>query len=152
MLNTLNQRISVVLLLIGIGYLILTFRLPSFAYTEVDANVIPMFLGILLIVLAICLFFSKDSETEEQKARRNIPKTDIIALIVVFAFVFVYIMFLEILGFVVMSGLFIFFCSWFLGFKKYIANILTAVIFPLCMYFAFTEFLKISLPKGILPF
>lgn len=150
--RTLNQRISVVLLLIAIGYLILSFRLPSFAYTEVDAGVIPIFLGILLIVLAVCLYFSKDSETEEQKARRDIPKKDILALIVVFAFVFVYIMFLEILGFIIMSGLFIYFCSWFLGFKKYITNVLTAIIFPLCMYFAFTELLKISLPKGILPF
>jgi putative tricarboxylic transport membrane protein len=152
MLKTLNQRVSIVLLLIAIGYLVKTFQLPKFAYTEVDADMIPMVLGFLLVVLAVGLYFSKDSETEEQKARRDIPKKDVIAIIAVFAFVFVYILFLEILGFVVMTAIFIFFCSWFLGFKRYIANVLTSILFPLCMYFAFTEFLKISLPSGILPF
>lgn len=151
-LKTLNQRVSVVLLVISIGYLIMTFQLPEFAYTEVDADIIPMVLGVLLIVLAVGLYFSKDSETTEQKERRNIPKKDVVALLGVFVLIFIYIMLLEVLGFVVMTTLFIFICSWFLGYKKYITNLLTSILFPLFMYFAFTEFLKISLPKGILPF
>lgn len=152
MLKTLNQRISLVLLLVGIGYLIMAYRLPSFAYTEVDASVIPIFLGIILVILSIGLYFAKDSETDEQKKRRDISKHDTIALIGIFVFVFLYIMLLEKLGFVVTTTIFIFFCSWFLGYKKYVTNLLTSILFPLFMYFSFTSLLKISLPQGILPF
>ncbi|MUK90159.1 tripartite tricarboxylate transporter TctB family protein [Ornithinibacillus sp. L9] len=152
MLKTLNQKVSLVLLAIAAGYLLLSYQLPSYPYAIVDADVLPKGLGYLLVILVIALFFTKDSETEEQKARRNIPKKDILALLAVFAFVFFYIFLLEILGFVLTTALFIFFCSWFLGYKKHLTNIIVAVLFPLFMYFTFTEFLQISLPQGILPF
>lgn len=152
MLKTINQRISVILLIIAAGYLVLTYQLPSYPYAQIDADVIPTVLGWVLVVLAIGLFFTKDSETEEQKKRMNIPKNDVIALLAVFAFVFVYIMFLELLGFVLMTALFVFFCSWFLGYKEYIRNLIVSVVFPVLIYLLFTEFLKINLPQGILPF
>ncbi|MFD1173582.1 tripartite tricarboxylate transporter TctB family protein [Oceanobacillus picturae] len=152
MLKTVNQRISLVLIVVGIGYLVLAFQLPSYAYVPVDADIVPITLGILLILLASCLYFSKDSETEEQKARRKIPKKDIGVLLAVFSFIFVYILFLELMGFVLMTMLFIFFCSWFLGYKKHLSNALVSILFPLCMYGMFTEFLNISLPQGLWPF
>jgi putative tricarboxylic transport membrane protein len=152
MFKTLNQRISIVLLVLAIVYLILAFQLPSFAYTNIDADVVPKGLGFLLVALSIGLFFAKDSETEEQKARRNIPKKDIGALLAVFAFVFLYIFFLELLGFVVTTAIFIFGCSWFLGYKKHVVSALVSVLFPLVMYLLFTSFLQINLPQGILPF
>lgn len=151
MLKTLNQRISVTLFIIGIVYLILTYQLPSYPYTEIDADIIPTVLGWILVGLSIVLFFAKDSETDEQKQRRNIPKKDLLAIVIVFAFLFVYVLFLEILGFVIMTALFIFFCSWFLGYKKHITNVIVSILFPVIIYLMFTEFLKISLPQGILP-
>jgi putative tricarboxylic transport membrane protein len=152
MFKTINQRISLVLFFIAIVYLILTYQLPSYAYTEVDADMIPTALGWILIFLSILLFFSKDSETEAQKARRNIPKKDIAVLLTVGAFIFVYIMLLEILGFIIITALFIYFCSWFLGYQKHFTNIAVSILFPLFMYIVFTMLLNISLPKGLLPF
>lgn len=152
MFKTINQRISIVLFLFATVYLILSYQLPSFAYTEVDADMVPTALGFLLIFLSVLLFFSKDSETEAQKARRNIPKKDIAVLLAVGAGIFLYIMLLEILGFVIVTGLFIFFCSWFLGYKKHITNAVVSVLFPVFMYVVFSMLLNISLPKGILPF
>ncbi|MGO4889225.1 tripartite tricarboxylate transporter TctB family protein [Anaerobacillus sp. MEB173] len=152
MLKTMNQRVSIVLLLIAIVYLILSYQLPSYAYTEVDADMIPKALGWLLIFLSVLLFLAKDSETEEQKARRKIPKKDIGVLLTVAGFIFVYIMLLEFLGFVIITALFIFFCSWFLGYKQHVTNMIVSVVFPVFMYTVFTMLLKISLPQGILPF
>lgn len=152
MLKTMNQRISVILLIIAAGYLVMTYQLPSYAYTEIDADVLPQVLGWLLIALSIGLFFAKDSETEEQKKRRDISKKDLLVLIAVFAFVFVYIMFLEMLGFVLVTALFIYFCSWFLGYKKHVTNLIVSVAFPVFLYVMFTNFLQVSLPQGILPF
>ncbi|MFD1387576.1 tripartite tricarboxylate transporter TctB family protein [Oceanobacillus oncorhynchi subsp. oncorhynchi] len=152
MLKTMNQRLSVILLIIAVGYLVLTYQLPSYGYTQVDADVIPSVLGWVLIALAIGLFFTKDSETEEQKKKRVIPKKEVLILILVAVFLFVYIMFLEMLGFILMTAIFIFFCSRFLGYKKHITNVIVSIVFPIFMYFVFTEFLRISLPQGILPF
>lgn len=147
-----NKRLSIILLIIAIGYLVLTYQLPSYGYTKVDADVIPNVLGWVLVVLAIGLYFTRDSETEEQKKRRDIPMKEIFVLLAVAAFLLIYIMFLEALGFVLMTALFIFFCSWFLGYKKYITNVIVSIIFPVFMYLMFTEFLRVSLPQGILPF
>ena len=152
MLKTLNQRVSLVLLLFAAGYLYFSFQLPSFAYTNVDSDVIPKALGWLLAALSIGLFFSKDSETEEQKARRNISLKNYGMILAVFLLLYLYILLFEVLGFITVTALFIFFSSWLLGYKKYLTNIIVSILFPLLLYFAFTEFLRISLPQGILPF
>ncbi|WP_068673168.1 tripartite tricarboxylate transporter TctB family protein [Oceanobacillus sp. Castelsardo] len=152
MFKTVNQRVSIVLLLIAALYLIIAYQIPSYPYTEVDADVIPKTLGWLLVLLSASLFFLKDSDSEEQKERRKIPKKEIGVLLVVAGFILVYIALLEIIGFVLVTGLFIFFCSWFLGYKKYITNAIVSILFPIIMYLMFTELLKLSLPSGILPF
>ncbi|SDQ23937.1 putative tricarboxylic transport membrane protein [Virgibacillus subterraneus] len=152
MLKTMNQKVSIVLILVGIGYLYMTSNLPSYPYSPVDADVIPTGLGWLLVGLAVLLYFTKDSETKEQKARRDIPKKDIGALLAVFIFIFFYILLLEVLGFIVSTAVFIFFSSWFLGYEKFKTNIIVSILFPLFIYLTFTQFLKISLPEGILPF
>lgn len=152
MLKTVNQKVSLVLLAIGAGYLILAYQIPSYPYTQVDADIIPKVLGYLLIFLSVLLFLSKDSETEEQKARRKIPKKEVGMLLGVGGIILFYIMLLEILGFVVVTALFIFVCSRFLGYKNHLVNGLVSVLFPIILYLMFTELLKISLPSGILPF
>lgn len=152
MLKTINQRVSIILLLLAAGYLYLSYQLPSFAYTNVDSDVLPKALGWLLAVLSIALFFAKDSETEEQRARRDIPLKDLGMIATVFLLILGYILLFELLGFILVTFLFIFSSSLILGYKKHITNGIVSVLFPVILYFAFTEFLQISLPQGILPF
>lgn len=152
MFKAINQRISLFLFLLAAGYLILSYQLPSYPYTSVDADVIPKGLGWILLVLSIFLFFSKDTETTEQKERRNIPKKELAVLASVFAFIFLYIWLLEMIGFVIVTALFIYFTSWFLGYKRYVSNVMVSVLFPIVMYVIFTFLLKINLPQGIMPF
>ena len=122
MFKTVNQKVSIVLLVIAIVYLLLAYQLPSYPYTNVDADVIPKGLGWLQVILSILLFISRDSETEEQKDSRKIPKKEIGILIAVGGFILAYILLLEVIGFVVVTALFIFFCTWFLGYKKFLTN------------------------------
>ncbi|MCM3740885.1 tripartite tricarboxylate transporter TctB family protein [Oceanobacillus luteolus] len=152
MLKTLNQKVSLVLFAIALLYLIYAYQIPSFPYTVVDADVIPKVLGYLLLILSVFLFFIKDEESEEQKARRNIPKKEVGMLLGVGGLIILYIIFLEILGFVFVTALFIFLCSRFLGYKNYLANVLVSIILPVSLYLMFTQLLRISLPSGILPF
>ncbi|WP_019156377.1 tripartite tricarboxylate transporter TctB family protein [Robertmurraya massiliosenegalensis] len=151
MLKTINQRIALILFLLAAGYLIVSYQLPSFPYTPVDADVIPKGLGWLLIVLSVALYFSKDSETEEQKSRRNIPKKELLMISAVFLMVFGYIALFEIMGFIVMTVLFIYFCTWFLGYKKHVINVIVSICFSLFMYAIFVYLLGIKLPQGIIP-
>lgn len=152
MFKTINQRVSVILLLFAALYLFLSFQLPTFAYTNVDSDVLPKALGWLLVALAIGLFFTKDSETEEQKERRNISLKNYGMIAAVFMMILLYIVFFEMLGFIIVTGLFIYFTSWLLGYKKHVTNIIVSILFPLVVYYGFTEFLSISLPSGLLPF
>lgn len=152
MFKTVNQKVSIVLLVIATVYLLLAYQLPSYPYTNVDADVIPKVLGWLLVILSIFLFISRDSETEEQKDSRKIPKKEIGILIAVGGFILAYILLLEVIGFVLVTALFIFFCTWFLGYKKFVTNGIVSILFPVGLYLMFTELLNISLPSGILPF
>ncbi|WP_342387918.1 tripartite tricarboxylate transporter TctB family protein [Salinicoccus bachuensis] len=152
MLGTMNRKISLILLALAAFYLIMTYNLPSYTYTEIDADMVPKGLGWLLVFFSVVLFFIKDSETEEQRERRNIPKKEIITLLAVTGMILLYIFLLEILGFVAVTALFVFFCSWFLGYKKFITNAIVSIVFPVVLYMLFTQFLRIELPQGILPF
>lgn len=152
LLKTLNQKLSIFLIVLSVGYLYLSYNLKEYPYVPVDSDFLPKVLGYFLIILAIFLFFDKSSETEEEKEKRTVPKKDILVLLAVGGMIFLYIFLLELIGFVLSSMLFIFLCSWFLGYRKFKTNGLVAVIFPLVMYLSFNYLLQIRLPQGILPF
>lgn len=152
LLKTLNQKVSIFLILFAAGYLYLSYNLKEYPYVPVDSDFVPKILGFLLIILAIFLFFDKSSETEEEKEKRQVPKKEMLVLLAVGGMIFLYIFLLEIIGFVLSSMLFIFACSWFLGYRKLVTTILVAVLFPLIMYLSFNYLLQIRLPQGLLPF
>ncbi|WP_406944850.1 tripartite tricarboxylate transporter TctB family protein [Halobacillus sp. SY10] len=152
MLKTLNQKVSIFLILFAAGYLYLSYNLKEYPYVPVDSDFVPKILGFLLIILAIFLFFDKSSETKEEKEKRQVPKKEMLVLLAVGGMIFLYIFLLEIIGFVLSSMLFIFACSWFLGYRKLVTTILVAVLFPLIMYLSFNYLLQIRLPQGLLPF
>ncbi|WP_338046062.1 tripartite tricarboxylate transporter TctB family protein [Planococcus versutus] len=146
-----NQRIGFLLFLIAAVYLYFSFQLPNYPYTPVDADVIPKGLGVLMLILSVALYFSRAKETAEEKKKRDIPTRELLVIAAVFAMIFVYILLFEAIGFVVMTALFIFFSSWFLGYQKWKVNILVSLLFPIVLYVIFVNALGISLPSGILP-
>ncbi|WMM34307.1 tripartite tricarboxylate transporter TctB family protein, partial [Shouchella clausii] len=58
----------------------------------------------------------------------------------------------EVIGFVIMTTLFIFVCSRLLGYQKWLVNALTSIVFSIGVYWLFNYGLAIRLPAGILPF
>lgn len=152
MLKTLNQKISVVLLLLSAGYLYLTFHLKEYPYVPVDSDFVPKVLGFILIGLSVLLYFDKSSETSQEKEKRKISKQDLIALMGVGALILLYIFLFELIGFVVTTALFVFTCSWTLGYRRLISNIVVSLVFPSALYYLFNYLLQIRLPQGILPF
>lgn len=150
-MSTMNQRIGFLLFVIAAAYLYLSYQLPNYPYAPVDADVIPKGLGILMLILSVALYFSRAKETAEEKKKRDIPARELLVIAAVFAMIFVYILLFEAIGFVVMTALFIFFSSWFLGYKKWKVNVIVSLLFPIVLYLIFVNALGISLPSGILP-
>ncbi len=152
MLRTLNQKVSIFLILFAAGYLYLSYNLKKYPYVPVDSDLVPKVLGFLLLGLAVLLFFDRSSETTEQKEKRHVPGKDILVILAVGAIIFLYILLFEFLGFLLTTALFIFGCSAFLGYRKWISNLLVSVLFPTALYYIFVYLLQIKLPQGILPF
>ncbi len=151
-LKPINRKLGLVLAGFAGLYLFLSYQIPSYAYALVDADVVPKGLGFLLLLLSVLLFLQKKEETEQEKQKRSIPKKELYILLGVAAFILIYIFLLEIVGFVIMTSLFVFTCSSFLGYKKYKTSALVAIIFSLILYFLFNYLLLIHLPPGVLPF
>lgn len=149
---TVNRGISIVLIGIAVVYLVMAFQLPEYAFVPVDSDLVPKLLGASLLILGVCFFFAKDTDTEEQKQKRTIPKTELWMLLAVMGLILVFITFLEVVGFVIMTALFIFVCSRFLGYRKWIVNAITSIVFSVGVYWLFNYGLAIRLPAGILPF
>lgn len=148
MLNSKNKKISIILIIIAVVYLLASFRLPDYPYVPVDSDMVPKTLGFILLFLSILLFFVKDDAEKKQ----SIPKSEIKVILTVLAFVLIYILLFEIIGFVITTALFILITSWFLGYKGWVSNIIVSISIPLVIYLLFTQFLKVQLPAGILPF
>ncbi len=152
MLAKTNQKAALVVALIAVIYLLLSFNLPAYSNALIDTDVIPKGLGFLLLFFALLLYLDKKNETEADKEKRKISKKHVINLLVVAGMILVYIFLLEIIGFVLMTTLFIFVCSLYLDYKHHVTNIITSVVFSLAIYGLFNYLLKINLPAGILPF
>ncbi|WP_243297831.1 tripartite tricarboxylate transporter TctB family protein [Bacillus litorisediminis] len=148
MLNSANRTISLILGIIAIGYLVLSFRLPAYPYVPVDSDVVPITLSLILLFLSFVLFFQKDNHKRDTK----LPNGEVKVILTVMGFVLVYIILLEMLGFFLTTALFIFINSWYLGYKKWLSNVIVSLSVPLFIYLLFNAFLQIQLPKGILPF
>ncbi|AST94649.1 tripartite tricarboxylate transporter TctB family protein [Shouchella clausii] len=149
---TVNRGISIVLIGIAVVYLVMAFQLPEYAFVPVDSDLVPKLLGASLLVLGVCFFFAKDPDTEEQKKKRTIPKKEVWMLLTVMGFILIYITVLEVIGFVIMTTLFILVCSRFLGYRKWLVNAITSIVFSIGVYWLFNYGLAIRLPAGILPF
>jgi putative tricarboxylic transport membrane protein len=152
MLKRINQRIALILAAIAGIYLFLSYNLPKYPNALIDADVVPKGLGFLLLFLAVLLFLDKTAETEAEKKKRSISKKNIFVLGAVLVFILAYISLLEILGFLVMTSIFIFGCSLFLGYKKHVTNGIVSVVFSFAIYALFNYLLRINLPAGIIPF
>ncbi|MBP1930944.1 tripartite tricarboxylate transporter TctB family protein [Ammoniphilus resinae] len=142
--KTFDRYASIAFLAIGILFIIESRKITASAYgSEVGPNIFPLGLGLVLVVLSLRLLYEtfKYQQTEKRRSSLDYKRFGII-----FVAAFVYCYFLEDIGYVLSTFLFL-----LIGFQtmqqgKIWSSILISGGFSFGVYYLFVEVLKGSLP------
>jgi len=149
--NILTGIISIVL---GLVYSITALRLPRMAMGDrLGPKIFPYFVGIVTIITGIALILQdRDPEKRSKKAEFGLKEHKNLWLNIVILTIagILYGFFIDELGYMIATALFIFSVSMLINKGKLVQNIVIAVLFSVVTYFVFGVALKLSLPRGII--
>ena len=151
-----DRVILVCTLIVAAVYLYATTLIPSLEIGDpLGPKAFPRLIGIALLIAAAMLALEMWKERRKDTARNagEAPFDPAVlkVLAVVAVWTGVYYGTLETLGFIVATSCFLLpMMAWF-NRGKWLANILSATVFPALTYWLFVA-LDVRLPKGILPF
>ncbi|RFU68187.1 tripartite tricarboxylate transporter TctB family protein [Bacillus sp. V59.32b] len=140
------DRIAAVLFLaIGLLFIIGSRQIASSAYgSEVGPDIFPFFLGILLVLLSIRLFY----ETFRFQKQAGGPKEKLQykPFLIIFTATLAYILTLETIGYVITTFIYLFICFQTMERTKWIKSLVIAASFSGIVYYLFVNILKGTLP------
>jgi putative tricarboxylic transport membrane protein len=113
------------------------------------AGFFPTLIGVILMVLALVLIVRGDKGTERGE---RLSASSIVRVLGVFAALLAYFLFLEYLGFVVVSFLLMAFFFFWVARQRWYVALSSAVLCIGLAYILFDVLLKSSLPKGVFGF
>lgn len=169
-----QRKVAVAIAVLAVAYTVEAFRIPDFAAVEVpvESGTLPRGLGVVLLVLAVALFFQRPAAAQDEGAQDEggeapaAPDTapvtsartlgrlaDVrLELAVLVGSVCLYVAAFVPLGFLLATALYVFAVAWYLGFNRPWANAVTSVGVATSLYFVTSEVLDVALPAGPLPF
>jgi putative tricarboxylic transport membrane protein len=135
---------AIVFLAVGVLFIIGSRSIASSSYgSVVGPDIFPFFLGVLLTILSIRLFYETfNGKTQEKKKEKLQYKPFLIIL----AATLIYILTLESVGYVISTFLFLFVCFQTMERAKWLTSLIIAGCFSGLVYFIFVEILKGTLP------
>jgi len=143
------------LILAGV-YFYATEQLPSLEIGDpLGPKAFPRLLGIGLVITAVVLLFEILRERKTAPAASQTKAVDrrpYAVIAAVFVWTFLYFLVFEPLGYVIATSLYLLALMAYFNRGKWVANVLTAVLFSLGSYLMFVKLLGVSLAPGILPF
>jgi putative tricarboxylic transport membrane protein len=143
------------LILAGV-YFYATEQLPSLEIGDpLGPKAFPRLLGIGLVITAVVFLFEILRERKTAPAASQTKAVDrrsyaVVAAVAVWTFL--YFLVFEPLGYVIATSLYLLALMAYFNRGKWVANVLTAVLFSLGSYLMFVKLLGVSLAPGILPF
>jgi len=142
------------LILAGV-YIYATEQLPSLEIGDpLGPKAFPRLLTIGLVITAIVLLIEIVRRRKTAAPAAAAEPSDRRAYLVVAAVVvwtFLYFLVFETLGFVVATAIYLLVLTAYFNRGKWVANVLTSILFSLCSYLMFTKLLGVTLAPGILP-
>ena len=136
---------GIAFLLVGILFLVESQRISDSAYgSTVGPKIFPMGLGIILIILSIRLIYEtfKYKTVESEKEKLQYKK-----FFIIFGSAILYAFFLEKIGYVVSTFLFLLIAFQTVERGKIVYSILISAAFSFGVYYLFSELLGGSLPE-----
>lgn len=137
---------SILFALIGAMFVVESRSISASAYgSEVGPNIFPLGLGILLILLSLRLFW----ETLKKKgtsATAAAEKLNYRRFLLILAATFLYVLLLEILGYVIATFLFLAFAFRVMGSASLVKAALIALVFSAGVYYLYVYLLQGTLP------
>lgn len=144
-MNKKFDRIAgVAFLIVGIIFLVESQKISDSAYgSSVGPKIFPMWLGIILIALSIRLLYEtvKNKTEESEKGQLQYKK-----FFIILGSAFLYAFFLEKIGYVVCTFLFLIITFQTMERGKIVSSIVIASVFSFGVYYFFSELLGGSLP------
>jgi putative tricarboxylic transport membrane protein len=129
-------------------------QVASTSASGVGAGFVPEVVGVLLIglSLALCLQIARGrlGEAEAAEGDVDIRHTRWVPLATCVAAALIFIVGVDLLGYVVVSSVAFWLTAWAMGARRHLRSALIAVVLALVVYLAFTRLLDISLPAGLL--
>ncbi|MGW5880309.1 tripartite tricarboxylate transporter TctB family protein [Nocardiopsis terrae] len=159
--------------LFAIGYLVLALQMPDYTAVSVPVqpSTLPRWLGVVLLVLAVLLFFqrapvdeaaaadgtstdgtSTDADPAQDAARLGRLADPRLEIGLFVGALVAYVALFEPLGFVLATALYLGSMTWYLGYRRHLVTATVALGLPFALYAAMTWGLGVVLPSGPLPF
>jgi putative tricarboxylic transport membrane protein len=152
------DRIIFVLTLILAGlYFYATAQIPSLEIGDpLGPKAFPRLLGVGLLLTAGLLLWeilkARQKRVEGQPAESAVfSKSDVLVVGGVAVWTGLYFVAFEPLGFVIATVAYLMLLTNYFNRGKWMANVLTSVLFPIITYVLFTKGLGVSLARGVLP-
>ena len=149
---TADRIIAAATALLAAAYLAATWRMPSLEIGDpLGPKAFPILLGVTMLVAALLLVIETFGARQDDGAKP--PGLAALATIAgVLAWLAVYVMALQQLGYLISTALFLFALMVWFDRKRPVGNTLSALLFALGSYALFDKLLGTSLPAGLLGF
>lgn len=140
-----DRYASIIFLLLGIGFMWQSTTISSSAYgSTVGPNIVPFGLGGLLILLSLRLFYEAMKKSKEPT--NNGQKLDYKRFLIIFVAAFLYAFFLETIGYIIGTFLFLLISFQVLERGKWLKSIVISGLFAVGVYVIFVVILEGSMP------
>jgi putative tricarboxylic transport membrane protein len=150
-----DRALAILMIVLAVVYLLATTRVPVLQIGDpLGPRAFPYLIGIAAIAAAIWLLL--ESAARARAGAKQAPPAaqshHPLAVALVLAWMVAFYTVLEALGFIVATTLFLLGLTGYFNRNRWLVNITASLLFPICIYIAFTRVLSISLPRGVLPF
>lgn len=139
-----DRYAAVVFLAVGLLSVIGSRGITSSSYgSVVGPDIFPLFLGILLMILAIRLFY-ETFQVSRSAAKKE--KLQYKPFLIIFIATLLYILTLETIGYVITTFVFLFICFQTMEKGKWVTSLIISAGFSGVIYYLFVNVLKGTLP------